>query len=112
MLANSDGAVHTQVRLNIGRAAELVQDSRDSVDRNPLSVIGCGDGEWPRAFTLGECADFNPAWGPPASGNHKSVANVFTGWAVISGAEGIERIADAIHIVEKFAEYTAPCLRF
>jgi len=36
------------------------------------------------------------------------MANVFTGRTVIAWAKGVERIADAVNVIEEFAEYTAP----
>src|ERR1700687_2121023 len=43
---------------------------------------------------------------------HKAVANVFAGRAVIAGIERVVWVANAIYIVEKFAEQAAPRLRF
>ena len=39
--------------------------------------------------------------------------NIFAGWPVVTGPEGVERIADAIDIMRKdFTENATPGLRF
>src|SRR6266478_1472200 len=45
------------------------------------------------------------------TGEHKPVANIFAGRAVVAGAKSIQRIANAIHIVEEFAKDAAPGFR-
>src|SRR5271156_1695465 len=53
----------------------------------------------------------NPA-GREHAGQHETIADVFTGRTVITFGERIERIADAVHVVEQLAQDAAPGLRF
>ena len=51
-----------------------------------------------------------PAGQVKRSGKNKAVTNVFAGWTVVSRSEGVIRVANAVHIVEQFAEHAAPGL--
>ena len=83
-------------------------------------VVGGGDGEGAGALGLGEAADLEAGGGVQGAGEDEAMADVFAGGAVVAGAEGVElpalgtgvQGADAVDVVEEFAEEAAPGLGF
>ncbi len=74
-----------------------------------------------RALSICEmAAHFEAAADMEGAGEHEAMADVFAGGAVVAGTEGIElsglraalQRADAVDVVEEFAEQAAPGLRF
>src|SRR5579863_8717736 len=45
------------------------------------------------------------------SRKNEAMRDIFTGWSEIAGAESVQRIADAVDIVEQFAQHAAPGVR-
>ena len=45
------------------------------------------------------------------SGQNEAVRDIFSGWAEIAGAEGMQRIANSVDIIEQLAQYAAPGVR-
>src|ERR1017187_1852176 len=45
------------------------------------------------------------------SGEGEAADNVFSGWTIVAGTEGIQRVADAVNVVPEFSENAAPGLR-
>src|ERR1700691_864504 len=45
------------------------------------------------------------------SGQNGAVRDVFTGGSVIAGTESVQRIADAVYIIEQLAQHAAPGVR-
>ena len=46
----------------------------------------------------------------PGAGEDEALANIFAGGAIVAGGECIERVTDAVHIIEELAENAAPGL--
>src|SRR4029077_13833178 len=110
-LPDFDGAADAHVYLDVGRSAEIIEVGRLSVHRNAAAAIRVGDGEWAGALGLRKRSQFEATGDVHRTGKHKPVANIFAGRSVVAGGERIERIANAIHIIEEFAKDAAPGLR-
>ena len=83
-----------------------------TVDSDAGTVIRCCNGEGPRAFGLAQGAQLNASDCTPGSREDDTMPHILTGRTVVAGAERVEWIADAVHIVEEFAEDATPRLRF
>ncbi len=110
-LADLDRAADTHVHLDVGRSAEIVELGRLSIHRNATAAVLVGDRVGTGALGLRERSQFEPTGDVHRTGEHKAVARVFAGRSVVAGGESIERIANAIYIVEEFAKDAAPCFR-
>src|ERR1700687_2264368 len=108
--ADLDGAADAQIHLDVRRSAKFVEAGRLVVHGNAAAVVIGGNRERAGTFGLGESSQFETAGDVQRTGDHKAVANIFAGRAVVAGAEGIQRIANAVHVVEKFAEEASPGL--
>src|SRR5580658_6227441 len=110
-LAQRQRPADPQIRLNVWSATELIQHRRCSVDRDSPAVVRRGNGERPRRFGLCQRAQLYAANCPPNAGKHKPLPNIFARWAIITRPKRIQRIADAVHVIEQLTQDAAPSLR-
>src|SRR5215469_5057217 len=118
MLAQLKGPRNFQVDLHVRCAAKLIERCLYAVDDGAiLGVVACavdvdrrGKREWPRAFELHQGRELQLPGNIENAHQHKAIANVLTGRSVVARAEGIQRITNAVNVVEEFTHGAAPGL--
>ena len=65
----------------------------------------------PGALRLGDGGHLDAGREMQSSGEDEAMGDVLARRAVIAGPERIQRVADAVHIVKKFAEHASPGFR-
>src|SRR5579872_632668 len=118
-LAKFERTANAHVNLNVRRAAKLIHGGLHAIDHgavieritDSVYVNGSRDGEWARALELRERADFESTGRVKNSRDNEPMAHIFARRAVIAFGKRVEWIANAIHIIEKFAENASPGFR-
>ena len=64
------------------------------------------------ALGLKQGAQFEAAGNVDRPRQHETVPNIFAGRAVVARPEGVQRIANSIHVIKQFAQHASPGLRF
>src|SRR3984885_1892535 len=107
-----EGPADAEIPLDVGSPAEFVERSLDAVDGDAIRAVCVRDGERASGFGLAEERDFESGRKPENASQNEPVAHVFTGRTVIALGKRIERIADAVYVIEQLAQDAAPGLRF
>jgi len=115
-LAEVDVAADAEINLVKRSSAELIERGLYAVDNRAIvagetvvaDVSGSGHGEGAGAFELREGGEFEAPGKLKRANDHEAVTDVFAAWAVVAGAERIERIRNAVHVIEEFADDCAP----
>ena len=106
-----EGAGDAEIDLDVGSSAELIESGLTPLTTMRSLLSANVTGERSRAFGLSHGGKLESAGDIEGSGENEAGGDVLAGGAVVAGAEGIERIADAVDIVEEFSEHAAPGLR-
>ena len=109
--ADLERTADPQVRLYVRCTAKLVQAFGHSVHRDSTCVSGVRDGERARTLRLGDGGQFETAGNMKSSSENEAMRDVFTGRAIVSSSERMQRIANSVHIVKEFAEQASPGFR-
>src|SRR5438132_5555833 len=106
-LLELDGAAHAQIGLQVRRAAELVESTLHAIDHR-AATDRSRQRDRPRGLVLREKGEVETRWRMNRSGKNKTMPDVLARWTIISRGEGVERIANAVHIIEKLTDLASP----
>src|ERR1700693_2046444 len=102
---------HAQIELNVRSPAKLIETRLDAI---PYRSVVRGISKtihihWSReryrapAFRLKQGCYFESSGHVNSPGENETVRHIFTGRSIVPFRERIERIANAIHVIEKLA---------
>src|SRR5260370_15988022 len=87
-LVELDRAAHTQIRLKIWRAAELVESRLHTVDHRAIAGRS-GQRDRPRCLRLREKRHIETSRSINGSGENEAMPDVFSRWTIVSRSEGV-----------------------
>src|SRR5580658_6193230 len=102
-IVKREGPADAEIPLDVGSPAEFVERSLDAVDGDAIRAVCVRDGERASGFGLAEERDFESGRKPENASQNEPVAHVFTRRTVIALGKRIERIADAVYVIEQLA---------